>query len=111
MKRGLLAAAMYGGAAAWLASVGHAAAPRFQQSRVDYHTQIEPIVKRACLECHSQDRRRGGLSLATYADALDGGRNGAVIRPGSAARSSLIHHLTGALDPQMPKDEDPLPAA
>jgi hypothetical protein len=31
-----------------------------------------------------------------------------VIRPAKGAGSPLVHHLTGALDPQMPKDEDPL---
>jgi Protein of unknown function (DUF1549)/Protein of unknown function (DUF1553)/Planctomycete cytochrome C len=103
MARGLFAV--------WLGAVGLVAAPPAQQTLVDYHAQIEPILKRACLECHSQDRRRGGLSLANYSDALDGGRNGAVIRPGNGAGSPIVHHLTGALDPQMPKDEDPLPPA
>src|ERR1043166_4716212 len=112
MSRTRFSAAASGGAAAvWLAMAGPAGSPPVRQPRIDYRTQIEPIVKRACLECHSQDRRRGGLSLATYSDALDGGRNGAVIRPGNGAASPLIHHLTGALDPQMPKDEGPLPRA
>ena len=81
------------------------------QPGIDFRTQIQPIIARACLECHSQDRRKGGLSLDTYGDALDGGRNGAVIRPGNGAGSPIVHRLTGALDPQMPKDADPLPAA
>jgi uncharacterized protein DUF1549/uncharacterized protein DUF1553/cytochrome c len=76
--------------------------------RVDFERQIAPIIKERCLECHSQDKRKGGLSLATYADALDGGRNGPAIRPGNAARSILIHRVTGAVEPQMPKDKDPL---
>ena len=111
MSRQRFRAAASGSVAVWLAMLGLGAAAPARQSRIDYHAQIEPIVKRACLECHSQDRRRGGLSLATYADALDGGRNGAVIRPGNGAGSPLVHHLTGALDPQMPKDEDPLARA
>ncbi len=76
--------------------------------RVDFERQIQPIIEKHCLECHSQDKRKGGLSLANYADALDGGRNGPAIRPGNAARSILIHRVTGAVEPQMPKDEDPL---
>ncbi len=75
---------------------------------IDFERQIQPIIEKHCLECHSQDKRKGGLSLATYADALDGGRNGPAIRPGHAARSILIHRVTGAVEPQMPKDEDPL---
>lgn len=109
MTRGFLAA-LSGSMAVWFAAVAMAPPPG-RQPLIDYHSQIEPIVKRECLECHSQDRRRGGLSLATYGDALDGGRNGAVIRPGNGADSALIHRLTGALDPQMPKDADPLPQA
>src|SRR5882672_259698 len=78
---------------------------------IEYRTQIQPIIAERCLECHSQDRRKGGLSLATYADAMDGGRNGPVIRPTNSAGSTLIRRLTGAIDPQMPKDEDPLTPA
>ena len=83
-------------------------ASHLSTARVDFERQIQPIIEKHCLECHSQDKRKGGLSLATYVDALDGGRNGPAIRPGNAARSILIHRVTGAVEPQMPKDEDPL---
>ena len=75
---------------------------------IDYRRQIRPILDDRCLECHSQDKRKGGLSLANYSDALEGGRNGAVIRPGRSARSLILHRLSGATEPQMPKDEEPL---
>ena len=78
--------------------------------RVDFPRQIQPILAKRCLECHSSDKRKGGLSLASYADALEGGRNGAVIRPGNSAGSLIVHRLTGDVEPQMPKDEDPLTA-
>ena len=75
------------------------------QTLVDYGRQIRPILAENCLECHSQDKRKGGLSLATYADALEGGRSGAAIRPGNGAGSLLLHRLSGEIEPQMPKDE------
>jgi len=75
---------------------------------VDYERDVQTIIKNNCLECHSQDRRKGGLSLATYADVLEGGRNGAVVRPGNSQGSLLIDRVTGTVDPQMPKDEAPL---
>jgi hypothetical protein len=78
---------------------------------IDFPRQVQPILQDHCLECHSQDKRKGGLSLATYADALEGGRNGAAIRPGKSAESLLIHRVTGRVEPQMPKDEDPLSAS
>ena len=49
---------------------------------VDFERDVQPILSENCLECHSQDKRKGGLSLATYGDVLDGGKDGAVVRPG-----------------------------
>jgi len=77
-------------------------------SLVDYQRQVHPVLDASCSECHSQDRRKGGLSLATYADVLEGGRSGAAIRPGNSAGSLLVHRLIGDTEPQMPKDELPL---
>ena len=101
-------------AGVWTAAVATSArtAPqRATPARVDFQKQIQPIVAKHCIECHSQDRRRGGLSLASYGDMLEGGKNGPVIRPANGAGSPLIHRLTGAAEPQMPKDEPPLPPA
>ena len=95
----------------WIAAVTTTSAQRAAMpARIDFARQVQPVIAKHCLECHNQDRRQGGLSLATYADALEGGRSGAVIRPGAGARSLLIHRLTGATEPQMPKDEAPLTA-
>ena len=78
---------------------------------VDYTRQVKTIIDENCLECHSQDKRKGGLSLATYEDLLEGGRSGAVVRPGSGERSLILDRITGAIEPQMPKDEMALDAA
>src|SRR5687767_966199 len=61
--------------AAALATGTRAAPQSTPPSRVDFQKQIQPIVAKHCIECHSQDRRRGGLSLASYADFLEGGKN------------------------------------
>jgi mono/diheme cytochrome c family protein len=114
MKRSSIftvAACMAGVWGSAVLTVARAAPAGNTPALIDYRTQIQPIIAERCLECHSQDRRRGGLSLATYADAMDGGRNGPVIRPTNSAGSTLVRHLTGAIDPQMPKDEDPLTPA
>lgn len=105
-----------GAAILWAAAVLNAAqsasrATAGPDARIDYQRQIHPLLEKHCLECHSQDRRQGGLSLATYDDALEGGRTGAAIKPGGGARSLLLHRVTGAIEPQMPKDEAPLSAA
>jgi len=117
MTRRVIGTAIATGAVAWTAAVIIAAPSLPQRTQsprpamIDFERQVQPIIADHCLECHSQDKRKGGLSLATYADALDGGRNGPAIRPGNSARSLLIHRITGAVEPQMPKDEDPLTPA
>jgi hypothetical protein len=115
VKRFLAPLALTTASGLWLAVLvaSQSTPPSTQMTapRVDYQRQIRPILGKRCLECHSSDKRKGGLSLATYADALDGGRNGAAIRPGNSASSLLIHRLTGEVEPQMPKDEDPLSGA
>ena len=98
-------------AAVMAASRPQTSSPVLIDARIDYRRQIQPVLEKHCLECHNQERRQGGLSLATYGDALEGGRSGAAIRPGGGARSLLIHRVTGAVEPQMPKDEAPLGAA
>jgi hypothetical protein len=112
---GVLAVSALAWAAALAASTqtavrGRATVARSAASRIDFQAQIRPVIEKHCLECHSQDKRKGGLSLATYEDALEGGRNGPAIRPGNSTNSLLIHRVTGVVEPQMPKDEDPLSA-
>ena len=97
----------------WVSAVlvrGYAAgtAPQNTGAPVDFASQIQPILQANCLECHSQDKRKGGLSLATYTDVLDGGRSGPAIRPGQGGNSLVLHRLSGAIEPQMPLDELPL---
>src|SRR5207302_3231770 len=63
-----------------------------------------------CWSCHSQEKRSGGLSLATLADVLAGGRSGAAIQPGSAATSLLVRRVNGDAAPRMPIGAPALPA-
>ncbi len=78
---------------------------------VDFEQQIHPILAAKCLMCHSQEKRSGGLSLANYPDALDGGRSGATIRPGSSAKSLIMQRITGETEPRMPLGGKPLSVA
>src|SRR5712691_262097 len=69
---------------------------------IDYQQHIHTILAAKCLSCHSAERRSGGLSLAAYADALEGGRSGAAVRPGDSAGSLLVKRITGQVAPPMP---------
>ena len=91
-----------------IAPVAPAIAGAAMNGTIDFASQIQPILTEFCEDCHDAETRKGGLSLATLADLLEGGRSGAAVRPGASARSLLIDRLTGAVEPSMPKDEDPL---
>ena len=73
-----------------------ASAPRVAQRPVDYQRDIKPLLEARCGECHNGIKRKGGLTLATYADILDGGKDGPIVRPGHSADSMLVKRLTGA---------------
>jgi hypothetical protein len=80
------------------------------QGTIDYQQHVHTILAANCLSCHSAERRSGGLSLASYADALEGGRTGAAVRPGDSARSLLVRRITGDVTPSMPLGKPALSA-
>src|SRR5215204_488188 len=90
-------------------AVGTAPAPA--PGTVDYQRQIKPLLATRCGECHNATKRKGGLALESYADILDGGKDGPIVRPGHSADSMLLKRLTGDEEEQMPKDDPPLPPA
>jgi mono/diheme cytochrome c family protein len=75
---------------------------------VDYDRQIRPIFASKCFSCHSQEKRSGGLSLYSYEDVLNGGRNGGTVRPGKSADSLLTMRISGETQPRMPLVGAPL---
>jgi hypothetical protein len=81
-----------------------------QDTRVDFTRQIHPILASRCLPCHSEEKRSGGLTLATLDGVLAGGRSGAAIRPGNPANSLLVRRVIGEVQPAMPFGGDPLAA-
>jgi hypothetical protein len=75
---------------------------------IDYDRQIHPLLAAKCFSCHSQEKRSGGLSLFTYEDVLNGGRNGGTVRPGNSADSMLLKRVSGEVQPRMPLIGEPL---
>jgi mono/diheme cytochrome c family protein len=59
-----------------------------------YARHIDPIFDARCVECHGASKTQGGLRLDSYAQLMDGGRDGAVIIPGNPARSLLLLRVT-----------------
>jgi hypothetical protein len=103
---------------AWPASRGYVlfltlcitATAQNSSPRIDFGQKIAPLLKMRCSTCHSREKRSGGLSLATYEDVLNGGRSGAILRPGDSGNSLVIRRLSGEVQPQMPFGGPPLHA-
>jgi Protein of unknown function (DUF1553)/Protein of unknown function (DUF1549)/Planctomycete cytochrome C len=79
------------------------------EGKVDFARDVEPLLKRACLTCHSETLPQAGLTLSSRAGALKGGVSGPALVPGDPAQSLLIKRVTGAFDlPRMPMGLAPL---
>ncbi len=88
-----------------MAEDGKSAAPE-----VTFVNDILPIFEARCSRCHNDDRRRGGLSLATFNHAMEGGSSGQIIEPGNAGGSRIIRLVTQSEEPKMPPKGNPLDA-
>lgn len=87
-----------------------AALPLLKPQKIDYNTQVKPILNKHCLACHGGVRQEGGFSLLTREEALaptESGKRGIV--PGSPGASEMIRRITSS-DPEdrMPHEKDPL---
>jgi len=78
---------------------------------IDFAHEIVPVLREHCAECHSGEKRKGGFSLNTRAELLEGSENGPVITPGDLADSYLLELVTTTeKDIQMPPKGDRVPA-
>ncbi len=83
----------------------HAAAPKGVEptpginpvtvgDKVDFVTQIQPILETKCVTCHNADKSKGKLQLQTRELLLKGGKDGPAIVAGSSAKSKIIGLIT-----------------
>ena len=77
--------------------------PPAAEKKVDF-SQIEPILRKNCFSCHGPEEQESGLRLDLKKRALEGGDNGAVIKPGKSADSRLILLVSG-----LDKETGPMP--
>ncbi|MFN7341614.1 MAG: DUF1549 domain-containing protein [Opitutia bacterium] len=57
---------------------------------VDFAHEVIPVLRKHCAECHTGEKKKGGLSMNTLAELLEGGENGPVLVPGKPADSKLL---------------------
>jgi hypothetical protein len=67
---------------------------------VDFAHEVVPILRKHCGECHTGDKKKGGLSMNTRASLLEGSENGVVLVPGQAAKTKLLEAIVSA-DPDV----------
>jgi ankyrin repeat protein len=87
-----------------LVAIGSGVANYAQQpaKKVDFATEVLPILRQNCLTCHGENEQKNGLRLDRRKDAMRGGTI-AVIGPGNADGSRLYQKLVGShFGSQMP---------
>ena len=96
MAAAMVGAVLVGSGLRTVAAQADAGKPAF------YTEKVRPLLVTNCGKCHFDMNRKGGLSLATKAATMKGGRDGVVIVPGDPANSllvKLIRHEGPASDP------------
>lgn len=68
------------------------------QVRVDFDSQIKPLLQKHCIKCHARGKYKGGLSLETREAVLRGGEGGPAAVAGKSQESLLIELVAG-VDP------------
>lgn len=77
----------------------------------DFAHQVAPILSKRCMECHSDTKKRGGLSLNTEASFRAGSENGPIVDPANPAHSLILELIaTDDEDTRMPPKGKPLSA-
>lgn len=63
---------------------------------LDFVHDIAPILKQHCADCHTGDKKKGGLSLNTHPEWLAGGENGAIFDSKAPAKSRILELIFSA---------------
>jgi Planctomycete cytochrome C/WD domain, G-beta repeat len=86
-------------------SPASSAQPAKKAARTTYDEHILPILKDRCVNCHSQDKKRGGLILNNYLKVMEGGSSGVCVKPGDADNSLLYKTTAHLVEPFMPEKQ------
>src|SRR2546426_7637790 len=80
------------------------------ETKVNFSKDIQPILKKNCIQCHGPEKQKGKLRLDSKEAAMKGGKDGVVIVAGDASKSELYRRITlpKGDDDIMPNEGDPL---
>lgn len=60
---------------------------------VDFESEIRPLLKKHCIQCHGAKKQANGLRLDSKAYAFRGGDSGPAIVPSASQASELMHRI------------------
>ncbi|HEY5969664.1 MAG TPA: DUF1549 domain-containing protein, partial [Chitinophagaceae bacterium] len=80
------------------------------EEKIDYNTQVKPILNKKCIACHGGVKAKSDFSLLFREDALKAAKSGKYpIVPGEPAKSEMIRRITEKDEEErMPYKHDPL---
>src|SRR5262245_31755273 len=70
------------------------AAPANLASADVYLDVVAPAFRQRCSSCHNDSKKKGGLSVASYAALMKGGEKGPVIVAGQPDKSDLVRRIS-----------------
>ena len=76
-----------------------------------FDEDVMPILKQSCINCHSNDKQKGGLNMATFAATMQGGSSGVVVAAGNPDKSRLFTMSSHKEEPVMPPSKQKIPDA
>ena len=72
-------------------------------AKIDFVHQVMPVLKKQCAECHTEGKKKGGLSMNTRVEFLAGGEGGEVAVPGDPDDSYFLELVASEdTDDRMP---------
>ena len=107
MRRIVIGFGVAAGVIASTASLRPVGADEAPNSPAYYTDKVKPIFQTNCGKCHFGMNHKGGLSLATKAGTMKGGRDGAVLIPGDPDHSMLVKLIRHEGPPADPKPMPP----
>jgi hypothetical protein len=75
----------------------------------DFVHEIAPILQKRCAKCHSDSKKKGGLSMNSEAEFREGSEYGPIVEPGQPDKSVMLELITSDDDDEwMPPKGDRL---
>jgi hypothetical protein len=83
--------------------------PAAATRKIDFSSDIKPMLERSCTKCHANGKRKGGFDIDHIHSFLAGGESGPAVVSGKSAESLLIRLvLSNDPDDHMPSKGDSL---